>query len=162
MKSPSPLIRNISMVCSVALGGTLLIAGVSELNTAARFAEIIANYRILGAVGSQFLAVVLPWCEVCTGLLLLVRIWPRASGITAALLFTMFGIAVSSALIRGLNIECGCFGTSSGARVGLKLLAIDLGGLAASAFVIGVAEELDAKPTLSTVVSREGAQNAER
>ena len=36
---------------------------------------------------------------------------------------TVFTVVVIAALARGLNIQCGCFGTASGARVGaVKLL----------------------------------------
>jgi hypothetical protein len=37
----------------------------------------------------------------------------------------VFFSAIVSALARGLNIECGCFGTVGGKHVGLVNLAID-------------------------------------
>jgi uncharacterized membrane protein YphA (DoxX/SURF4 family) len=113
----------------VVVGGVLFVAGFQKLSSSAQFAEVIANFRILPAQGNQLLAVVLPWCEIAAGLFLVAGIWTRAAGIVGALLFVSFGIAAGSALIRGLDIECGCFGTGAHARVGLTTLAIDLAGL---------------------------------
>ena len=40
-------------------------------------------------------------------------------------LTVMFFVLIVSALARGLNIECGCFGTIGGKHIGLVNLAID-------------------------------------
>jgi hypothetical protein len=37
----------------------------------------------------------------------------------------MFLIAISSAMARHLNIDCGCFGTVEGSKIGFKKLAED-------------------------------------
>jgi uncharacterized membrane protein YphA (DoxX/SURF4 family) len=120
----------------LALGVLLFYTGFQKLNTPAQFAEIIANFRLLPAQGNQLLAVILPWCEISAGLLLVLGLWTRAAGIVATAMFLAFGVAVTSALIRGLDIECGCFGTASQARVGLTTLAIDASGLIAATIVV--------------------------
>ena len=109
----------------LALGGVLFYAGFLKLREGYTFAEAIANFRLLPAQGNQLMAVVLPWLEVATGLLLVFGVWVRAAGLLAALLFVAFLGAIAAALWRGLDIECGCFGTGSAARVGLKALAFD-------------------------------------
>jgi hypothetical protein len=99
------------------------------------FAELLANYRLLPAAINQIAAVVIPWCEVTSGILIFLNLWIRASCLLAAALFVAFGGAVASALLRGLDIECGCFGTGSGGRVTLRLFLVDLAGLGLALFL---------------------------
>jgi putative oxidoreductase len=141
MSAPSNVRQWLGLIGRVVAGGLLCAAGLMKLNTPAAFAETIANFRLLPPVGNQLLAVALPWCELSAGLMLIAGVWTRAAGIAGLLLFLAFGIAVSAALMRGLDIECGCFGTATGARVGLMTLGIDIAGLVASAIsIIGSAK----------------------
>lgn len=119
----------------VLLGGVLLYAGVAKIKSGHEFAEAIANFALLPAAGNQILAVVLPWWEICAGALLVFGVWTRAAGLVTLLLFLSFTLAVTSALVRGLDIQCGCF-SDAGSRVGLKALAIDLAGLAAAIVLV--------------------------
>src|SRR5258708_3665576 len=121
------------VVLQGALGALLLAASASKLLSPEAFAESIANYRLLPAQANQFLAVVLPWWEGMAGLLLLFRLWSRAASLVSVLLFGAFSFAVASALLRQLDIGCGCFGTSGGSTVGAQTLAVDLFGLTAAA-----------------------------
>lgn len=120
------------LVLRVLLGGLLFYAGFSKLASAWQFARAIANFRLLPPILNQIAAVVLPWYEAVAGLMLVLGLWTRASSLLSTCLFAAFGIAVSAALARGLDIECGCFGTGSGAHVGALTLILDLMGLAAS------------------------------
>ncbi len=121
------------------LGALLVYAGFSKLQSGHEFAQTIANFRLLPAQGNQVLAVVLPWCELISGGLLLCGLWLRASALVGGVLFSAFAVAVLSALARGLDIACGCFGTASGSRVGLLALAIDAAALAAAVTVLATA-----------------------
>ncbi|MFH0939220.1 MAG: MauE/DoxX family redox-associated membrane protein [Planctomycetota bacterium] len=115
----------LALAARLLLSGVLIYAGFSKLQSAWQFAEAIANFRILPAQFNQLLAVVLPWCELLTGLLILCGLWLRAAALVSTLMFAAFAVAVISAMARGLDIECGCFGTESASRAGLQPLAID-------------------------------------
>jgi len=116
----------------VALAGVLGYAGATKLPHAWSFAETIANYHLFPAQPNQVAAVVVPWVECLCAILLLCGVWVRPAAIVSAALFTAFGVAVMSALARGLDIECGCFGTETASEVGATTLAIDAACLAAS------------------------------
>ncbi len=118
------------------LGLLLFTAGLLKLGAGWTFAETIANYRLLPAAANQALAVTLPWIEIAGGLLLIFDLWVRPSALLGALLFGAFGLATAAALARGLDIECGCFGTGAATRAGLSTLAIDLLGLAGAALLV--------------------------
>ena len=119
----------------LALGGVLVYAAFPKLAEAHAFAGAIARYRLLPATFNQILAVTLPWIELAAGMLLVLRLWVRPAALLAAGLAVIFTLAVGSALARGLDITCGCFGTEGGARVGAWVLALDL-GLLAGAWVV--------------------------
>jgi putative oxidoreductase len=118
------------------LGALLFFAGFTKLGHAYECSETIANFMLLPAQANQFLAVALPWCEVIIGVLLVFGMWARAAALLSALLFAGFSVAVISALTRGLDIDCGCFGTTSAARVGIRALALDVGALLSSLAVL--------------------------
>ncbi len=113
------------------LGGFYVVAGAVKIVDPAKFAEAIANYRIIPHAGLNIMAITLPWIEVVAGLCLAVGIWRMASVWLINAMTVVFIIAISSAVVRGLSIECGCFGTVGGRRVGEKAIAEDVGLLLA-------------------------------
>jgi hypothetical protein len=100
-------------------------------------------------------AITLPWIEVMAGLMLIIGIWRQASAWLINLMTLVFIAAISSAVARGLSIECGCFGTVGGREVGLKAIAEDVGLLACGIWIVcnctrkikpSSASELDVPP----------------
>ncbi len=117
------------------LGGLLVYAGYNKLLDVPKFAEDIAHFRLLPSPLNRALAIVLPWNEFVVGCLLILGIWSRAAALASLLFFTVFAIAVTSAIARNLNIECGCLGNADASKVGLATLGKDAVGLALAGFV---------------------------
>lgn len=128
------------LVLRTLLGGVLIAAGFTKLNDGWRFAEAIANYQLFPAQANQIAAVAVPWVEVCAGAMLVLALWQRAAALVAAGLFFAFGVAVISALARGLDIECGCFGTANAVKLGVQTLAIDIACLVLALVICRVAK----------------------
>ena len=57
---------------------------------------------------------------------MLLGIWLRPAALVLTVTAGISILAVASALARGLNIECGCFGKIGGGKVGLQNLAINI------------------------------------
>ena len=106
-------------------GGAFVVAGILKVADPAKFALDIGHYRLAPHRLVNLVAVLLPWIEVVTGSFVLAGVWLRASALLLASLTALFFLVIVSALARGLNIECGCFGTVGGRHVGLVNLAID-------------------------------------
>jgi uncharacterized membrane protein YphA (DoxX/SURF4 family) len=100
-----------------------MLAGALKLRDPTAFATEIANYQLLPA-GAPVLAATLPAIELILGasLIALPRAWRRAAAGATLALFVVFTGAVASAYFRGINIDCGCFGTGGGPIGPLTLL----------------------------------------
>jgi hypothetical protein len=59
------------------------------------------------------LARILPWAEVALGLLLISGIGLRWVGVVTTTLLVVFMYALGRAAVKGLAINCGCFGNES-------------------------------------------------
>ena len=111
----------------IALGAVFIVASLDKIQNPEAFATTIANYRFLPYKFINGIAIVLPWLEVVTGTLLVLGVWIRASTTIVWGLLLAFSIAISQALVRGLDISCGCFTTNPVAeRMSLWTLIWDL------------------------------------
>lgn len=98
-------------ILRVALGVVFIVASLDKMGNPESFAENIANYRLLPYRLINISAIVLPWLEVITGSLLVLGVWIRASAVLTCGLLGVFILAISQALLRDLDISCGCFST---------------------------------------------------
>jgi len=99
------------------LGGIFLYASWDKILHPEPFAEAIYNYQILPDFLINFSALVLPWLELFLGLCIISGIWlPGAVFLTNLLMVIFFGALIFN-LARGLNVQCGCFGTGGGGIV---------------------------------------------
>lgn len=95
------------------LGAIFILASVDKILHPAAFAKIIYNYQIVPDEAVNLTAIMLPWIELLLGLLLMLGLWiPGAVVLSNLLLLTFFG-AILFNVARGLDINCGCFSTSS-------------------------------------------------
>jgi len=111
------------LLARVGLGGLLIVAGGLKMRAPGAFAAEIANYQLVPGL-APYLATVLPMIELVLGAALLVapRAWRQAAALAAAVLLAGFTTAVGSAYFRGINIDCGCFGTGGGPITVVTLL----------------------------------------
>jgi len=111
----------------VALGAVFILASLDKIGNPEAFATNIANYRLLPYTVINGIAIVLPWLEVVTATFLVLGVWTRASTMIVWGLLLAFSIAISQALVRGLDISCGCFATNPDSeRMSLWTLIWDL------------------------------------
>jgi putative oxidoreductase len=98
--------------CRLLLAGVFFYAAIPKIADPAAFAVDIANYRILPGGAVHALAVTLPWIELVVAVLLVLGFWTRAAAILSGLMLLVFIASMASAVVRGLDIDCGCFGSS--------------------------------------------------
>lgn len=117
----------------VVLGLLFLLAALAKIVDTASLAREVHNFRIVPFWSEHLVAMTLPWVELLAGLALVLGIRPRAGAWVAGALLAGFTVGVALAMARGLNFECGCFGTAAGTRVGWAKLGENLGMLVLAA-----------------------------
>lgn len=118
------------LLAQVAVGLLFLAAALAKIGDAGAFARQIHYYRLLPFGLENLLAITLPWIELLAALAILLRLRPQAGSVVVAGLMALFVAVVAAAVVRGLDIECGCFGTADAGRVGVVKLLENLGLLA--------------------------------
>jgi putative oxidoreductase len=124
------------MLLRLLLGGLFIYAGVGKIWNPSNFSAAIDNYRMLPYALVPIMAAVLPWVEVLCGLLLIFNRWLLGAGLIMIVLNAMFLIAIGAAMVRGLDIDCGCFSAAgSASRVGAARLLEDVLFLVAAVII---------------------------
>ena len=100
----------ISTVVRIILAGIMLWAGLAKLLEPEQALRAVQAYRIFPPSLDDLVAVGLPIIEVALGVLLFLGLGTRFAAWATAGLMALFIAVVASAWIRGLSIDCGCFG----------------------------------------------------
>ena len=97
------------MVVGVLLGLVFVYASLDKIADPAAFARIVYQWQTLGPVGSNMVAVTLPWVELVAGLLLVAGVWRRDAAAVVAVMLVVFIAAAVFVLARGIDVDnCGC------------------------------------------------------
>lgn len=124
------------LTARVFLGVLLVVISIDKIADPASFARSIGDYRILTGTPAMILATVLPWMELLCGLALASGTLIRGSSLLVGSLLVVFTLAVVSALLRDLDISCGCFTQDSSAdRIGWLKIGENVALLALAAWL---------------------------
>jgi putative oxidoreductase len=107
-----PILRVGRFVLRLLIAALFLFAAITKLFDPSAFAQQIANYQLTPWPAAAVLSVFLPALELCVGTCLLLGRWESGALVWLAILLTIFSGALLSAIVRGLSIDCGCFGRS--------------------------------------------------
>ncbi len=101
----------LAMLIRLILGVVFLWASLAKLLAPAAFFGALLGYQLpLGETTLRLLALTLPWLELLCGAALIGNFWPETVRPVVAALCLGFILALTQALLRGLPVDCGCFG----------------------------------------------------
>jgi uncharacterized membrane protein YphA (DoxX/SURF4 family) len=105
----------------LVVGFLFIYASVYKILDPGEFAGSIRNYGLIPPVFSNLVALTLPWLELVSGAFLILGIQTRASALLTSLMMLVFLGVIIYAYAIGLDIDCGCFSSSteSTGRIGL-------------------------------------------
>ncbi len=143
-------IRAVALVLRIALGAILVYSAWSKLKDPwALFAMAVDSYQALPLWGVEWVARTLPWVELLIGVLLIVGRWMRVATVACSLLLLLFFGLMVRAHLKGMEINCGCFGP--GEAISWRTLLRD-GAMLAGSLLLTVATMLKNR---STAVERQ-------
>jgi uncharacterized membrane protein YphA (DoxX/SURF4 family) len=100
----------LTLLFRLTLGIVLLLAGYLKAINPQKSAMAVRAYELLPISIANFFGYILPWFEIGVGALLILGVTVRISAILGGFTMLMFIVAISQAWVRGLSIDCGCFG----------------------------------------------------
>ncbi|MEI7589981.1 MAG: MauE/DoxX family redox-associated membrane protein [Deltaproteobacteria bacterium] len=98
----------------MTIGFIFIYAGAIKIYDPAGFAQMLNNYDLLPYAIVNTCAIIMPWLEMVLGILLVFGIWFDGCAILSLLFFCVFASAITISIIRGIDVDCGCFSTQVG------------------------------------------------
>jgi uncharacterized membrane protein YphA (DoxX/SURF4 family) len=104
-------LRRVTLILRFVLAAVFLYAAYTKLRQPwLLFAMSIDAYQLLPEWAVLTLGRTIPWLELTLGLLLLTGIGLRYAAAGASVLLGAFFAVMLEAYIKGMGIDCGCFG----------------------------------------------------
>ena len=101
----------------LVLALVFVYAGAVKMQDVVAFAGHVAAYQILPYALNYLVAATLPYIEFLAGVLLLLNLRVRPALVAVGAMTVCFMAALVSVLVRGLEIDCGCFDPGGGQDV---------------------------------------------
>lgn len=131
--NPSNAARVLASLALLAVAGIFAYAGISKIGNPAAFARAIELYRIVPRALALIIALYLPWIEIGCAFAIFIRALRGGALAILTACSTIFTAMIAAALVRGLDISCGCFGAAD--ATGRAALSISLARAALLAIV---------------------------
>ncbi|MDF1544348.1 MAG: DoxX family membrane protein [bacterium] len=99
----------LTLLVRIGVGIIFVYASAYKIVEPGSFAKSIWYYHMMPGSFINPIALILPWLELLVGLALVFGVCYRGAVVWANLMTVAFILALSSAIVRGISIDCGCF-----------------------------------------------------
>lgn len=113
--------RALNLVLRFIIGGVFAYAAFEKVLHPGAFAIAVRGYKLIPFSLSNLFAIAVSWSELVAAVFLILGILTRKAASAIFLLLIVFIAAISTVLVRGMVIDCGCFG-EGGANTSWLLL----------------------------------------
>jgi len=112
----------LSYVIRWILGILFIYASIDKIRYPTEFVKIIYNYQIFPEIVINPIAIILPWLELFLGIFLISGILMRGAILLTNVLLLSFFLIILIDMIRGINVECGCFNLAENPSAKVSML----------------------------------------
>ncbi len=106
---------------AMLLGAIFLYAGIPKMVDPHSFAASLSTFGLLPQTGITLVALTLPPFEILLGLCLILGFLRHQAALGVFLLCVVFAGAIIQGMLRGLSLDCGCFGAEVSASAPVTL-----------------------------------------
>ena len=119
--------RELNLILRLFLGGMFVYAAWDKVLEPSSFAMAVRGYKLIPFSLSNLFALCVSWTELVAGVMLILGIFPRKAAGAIAILLVMFIVAITTTLVRGMVVDCGCFGKDGGSSTSWLLIVRNVG-----------------------------------
>ncbi len=117
----------LTLIVRVGVGATFIYASLYKIVDPGAFAKSIWYYHLVPGDLINLMALILPWVELLCGLALILGVFYNGAVVLANAMTVIFIFALSATIVKGIDIDCGCFKAAKGATGSAwKSLSFDL------------------------------------
>ncbi len=107
------------------LGAVFCLAGFFKIFDPIGFhADLLAYELPIPDFLSRLIAVAFPCLELICGVGLIIGFWRESVSLLAVVMSSIFVLVLAQAMVRGLDLNCGCFGSARGHWLNLPAIAL--------------------------------------
>jgi putative oxidoreductase len=114
------------LLFKIILGMIFMMAAIPKIMDPAGFALDISHYDTFPKSTINIIAIILPWIEGLVALSLILSVLDGGGVILINMLMVSFLVLLGQAWVRGLDIDCGCFGKSGAGEAVSKAFVRDI------------------------------------
>ena len=117
----------LTLCVRLVIGGIFIYASYYKIVDPGDFAKSIWFYHLVPGDLINLLALILPWVELLCGIGLIIGAFYEGAVVLVNVMTVMFIFALSTTIVRGIDIDCGCFKAAQAATESAwKALVFDL------------------------------------
>ncbi|MCC6158333.1 MAG: DoxX family membrane protein [Deltaproteobacteria bacterium] len=130
--------KYVVLALRIGFGAMWIIAAWDKIAHPDKFAIAVDNYHILPRALVHAVALILPCVEMLVGLCLVAGTAVEGAALLSAAMMVVFIIGLTQALVRGLDISCGCFSQTTGqaSKISPWLVLRDAALIAGSVWIL--------------------------
>ena len=113
-------------VLRIFLGALFIYSAINKVGDPRGFGVAVRLYEIIPVPLSNLFALSVAWGELVAGVLLVFGVQTRKAAAAILWLILSFVIAITITIVRGLTVDCGCFGNEGGHSTGYGLIIRNL------------------------------------
>jgi uncharacterized membrane protein YphA (DoxX/SURF4 family) len=105
--------KYVQIALQLIIGAVFVYASYNKMFDQIAFAKSIYGYKFVPDFLINIMAIIVPPLEFIAGLFLMFGLLRKGSSLVIIVLLSVFLIALVQAYARGLDIDCGCFGSTA-------------------------------------------------
>ncbi len=127
----------IFLIAKLTIGLLFIISGLGKIVYPDKFLKTVYLYDLLPKVFVPIFSPIMSWLEFTCGVFVLFDVFVQSAALIVSVLLSVFIAVITISLLRGFNLDCGCFDLLGwGEKIGAGVLIRDFSLLFLSVLLV--------------------------